>query len=318
MSFIPPANKELGMLCNWQSAKISRYTLQLRHPINLGPQQISQRQGLYLDVCFNDGRRGRGEVAPLPGFSEETLDQAEQQLLDYLQGHSIRKFYPSVAFAIDCCVAGMPPEVPIKVAYPLLDGDFAQCQQTLDRSHATLAKLKVARNSPKSDLELITQLQQHYPQLRLRLDANQSWLWNQAIYVLENIDLNRIDYIEEPLVNSQQCAMLAKRTQVGIALDETLQDSSYRYHYFDGLRSLVLKPSLIGTWHRCTSLIDQAHADQVSCVLSSAYESEIGLQWIQNMAKDFTPEQAPGLDTLKAFSDQTIQLELIQQLQNNH
>ncbi|WP_221075166.1 o-succinylbenzoate synthase [Agarivorans aestuarii] len=305
------------MLCNWQSATLSRYTQAFVEPIQLGSLKHKQRQGLYLEIRFRDGRLGRGEIAPLPGFSEETLAQAEQQITDYLQGHVQRKLYPSVAFGIDCAMAGLPPTTPIVSGYPLLNGDFAHCQQVLDSQSGNLAKLKVARQSPKQDLELIQQLQRSYPDLQLRLDANRGWIWNQAIFVLENIDLSRIDYIEEPLMNSQQCELLAQRTGVGIGLDETLQDSSYRYHYFEGLRCLVIKPSLLGPWRTCASIIDQAQANQVSCVLSSAYESEFGLQWINAMAKQYTPEQAPGLDTLKTFSEQAAQIELIGEFQHH-
>jgi O-succinylbenzoate synthase len=304
------------MLCNWQSATLSRYTQAFIKPIQFGALTLSQRQGLYLEIRFSDGRIGRGEIAPLPGFSEETLEQAEQQAKDYLQGLVQRKLYPSVAFGFDCAMAGLPPTTPIVSGYPLLNGDFAHCQEVLDAQAGNLAKLKVARQSPKQDLELIQQLQQHYPKLRLRLDANRGWIWNQAIFVLENIDLSRIDYVEEPLMNSQQCELLAKRTGTGIGLDETLQDSSYRYHYFEGLRCLVIKPSLLGPWRTCASIIDRAQADQVDCVLSSAYESEFGLQWINAMAKQYTPEQAPGLDTLKAFSQQAAEIEVVGEFQH--
>ncbi|MGY5451562.1 o-succinylbenzoate synthase [Agarivorans sp. MS3-6] len=301
------------MLCHWKSATLSRYSQALTKPLQLGPLQISHRQGLYLDIQFSDGRIGRGEIAPLPGFSDENLAQAEQQIIDCLQGHTQRKLYPSVAFGLDCAMAGLPPESPIQVAYPLLTGDLTDCQQVLNKGHITLAKLKVARHSPKHDIQLIQQLQQQYPSLTLRLDANQGWIWNQAVFVLESIDLSRIEYVEEPLNNSQQCAMLAARTQVGIALDETLQDSTYRYHYFEGLRCLVIKPSLVGSWHRTINLIEQASADKVKCVLSSACETETGLAWIQTLAKQYTPGEAPGLDTFKAFADTPREIELIQE-----
>ncbi|GDY26975.1 o-succinylbenzoate synthase [Agarivorans sp. Toyoura001] len=304
------------MLCNWQSATLSRYTQALHTPLQFGPLQITHRHGLYLELHFTDGRVGRGEIAPLPGFSDETLEQAEQQIRDYLQGHAQRKLYPSVAFGMDCAMAGFPPSSPIVSGYPLLNGDFAHCQQILSLDNTKLAKLKVARQSPKQDVALINQLLEHDPELRLRLDANRGWIWNQAIYVLENIDLSRIDYIEEPLMNSQQCALLAQRTGASIGLDETLQDSSYRYHYFEGLRCLVIKPSLLGPWRVCANLVEQAHADQVSCVLSSAYESEFGLQWINTMAKQYTPDQAPGLDTLKAFSEQAANIEVLETFQH--
>jgi len=305
------------MLCDWHSATLSRYTQQLAQPLQLGNFQLQQRQGLYLELRFQDGRLGRGEIAPLPGFSEETIEQAEQQIIDCLLGHSQHRLYPSVAFGLDCAMAGEPPAANFADSCLLLKGDWQHCQQILEQRPNDLAKLKVARQSPKQDIELIQAIQKHYPKLRLRLDANRSWIWNQAVFITENIDLTRIEYIEEPLNNPQQSAMLAERTGVGIGLDESLQDSNYRYRYFKGLKALVMKPSLLGPWHRCLSLLEQAHADQVACVFSSAYESPLGLSWIKALAQQYTPNQPAGLDTLRAFSKTPPDITIIQHFQHN-
>ncbi len=86
------------------------------------------------------------------------------------------------------------------------------------------------------------------------------------------------------------------------ALDETLNDTDYRYQYQAGLNALVLKPMIIGDIAKLQQLVEQANEDGVSSVLSSSLESSLGINDICTLAAAITPMQAPGVDTLAAFS----------------
>ena len=56
-----------------------RYSLPLRRPLTLKGVTLQRREGLLLRLSGDDGSEGWGETAPLPGFSEESLDEATVQ-----------------------------------------------------------------------------------------------------------------------------------------------------------------------------------------------------------------------------------------------
>lgn len=56
------------------SLDLHRYVLPLRETLQIGPHRLQQREGLVLVLRDRDGTQGVGEIAPLPGLHEESLD----------------------------------------------------------------------------------------------------------------------------------------------------------------------------------------------------------------------------------------------------
>ncbi|MGL5361078.1 MAG: o-succinylbenzoate synthase, partial [Shewanella sp.] len=90
------------------------------------------------------------------------------------------------------------------------------------------------------------------------------------------------------------------------ALDESLNDPSYHFVMQAGLTALVCKPMLLGSIEKLERLIDTAHSHGVRCILSSSLESSLGINDLAHLAAILTPDEIPGLDTLKAFSQDVI------------
>ena len=63
------------------NASLYRYRLPLSQPLRFHDRQISVREGLLLKW-----ENSWGEIAPLPGFSKETLEEAEAEALLCLKG----------------------------------------------------------------------------------------------------------------------------------------------------------------------------------------------------------------------------------------
>ena len=64
---------------------LRRYALPLRYPIRLKNQygqqeKLSIREGLYLELKDGDGRAAIAEIAPLPLFSKESLEDSSDQI----------------------------------------------------------------------------------------------------------------------------------------------------------------------------------------------------------------------------------------------
>jgi O-succinylbenzoate synthase len=287
----------------WQHAEVTPYQIPLSTPLMLGKQRLSMREGLYLKLTFTDGHEGLGEIAPLPGFSRESLNQAYGELIGWLKDSATPIRCPSVAWGIDCAQA-QPPTFKATADYPLLQGDISAITAKLEGwpKPLTLAKLKVAREALDVETHKVQQILRQWPSLRLRLDANRGWTLTLATEFARHIDLSRIDYVEQPCQSWQACAELSSQTGCPVALDESLQEPNYQFENFSGLRALVLKPTLMGSKDRLLSLIHAAQAAGVSQVVSSSYESELGLAHLQQFAATFTNSQ-PGLDTHSIFAD---------------
>ena len=60
--------------------RIFRFSLPLVRPLALRSKVHDTRSGLLVELTDDDGRTGLGETSPLPGFSDETLDEAVAQL----------------------------------------------------------------------------------------------------------------------------------------------------------------------------------------------------------------------------------------------
>ncbi|QUM80193.1 o-succinylbenzoate synthase [Moritella sp. 5] len=203
---------------------------------------------------------GRGEIAPLPGFSNETSAQAKQQLESMIQIWleqgvvDLSACCPSVAFGFSMALLELEDGLP-QMTYcddihngKLHNGNrhhhhinsallLAADLRIINRKHAELAasslcKLKIATQPTAKgachDGEIARQLLQRYPQLRLRLDANRRWNLVNALAFAEQLPAalrQRIDFIEEPCHHSSDSYLFTRETGIAIAWDESLRDA---------------------------------------------------------------------------------------------
>ena len=92
------------------------------------------------------------------------------------------------------------------------------------------------------------------------------------------------------------------KTTIPVALDETLQTKTIeQVKSIDGLEIMVIKPTVLGGIEASYQLIQKAHAVGMSTVISSCYESSIGILGLANLAGASSRHQGAGLDTLKWF-----------------
>lgn len=158
------------------------------------------------------------------------------------------------------------------------------------------AKLKVARYPMRDELALIRLLCDRLPSLKLVLDANQGWTREEAWTFCGHLDPNRIEYLEDPCADFADIAFVANRTGMPVALDELLAQGK-PWEPIPQLRALVLKPTLLGSLANCEALIARARELRLKVIISSCFESDLGLNQLFHLAGEWAPEQAPGLDT---------------------
>ncbi|OED42924.1 o-succinylbenzoate synthase [Endozoicomonas sp. (ex Bugula neritina AB1)] len=296
--------------------RLYHYQLPLNYPIPLKGSRLTARQGFIIEVIL-DGRYGYGEAAPLADFSHESVEEAGRQLMQVSESLLSSgawsetlpdSLYPSVRFALSSVLwmLEQPQWLPVLEQAPLLQGDTESILQRLrnwSSSWPAEFKLKIGKGTLGEDVQRIQQVIKVLPDsTKLRLDANQRWSLEQALHVGYSLDPKRIAYIEEPTVNASEFTEIYQATRIPFALDETLQSRDYSYQKLDGLGAMVIKPTLVGGIDRCQELVLAAQSDGIRTVVSSAYESSVGIRILQQLSVQWAEEEHPGLDTVSAFS----------------
>lgn len=312
-----------------------RYHIPLETLLPVGNQRIDSREGLVLQASTALGCEAI-EIAPLSGvdvdgqpltgFSQERLEQVIDALvaampslpgqpLDALLDLAEHTTMASLAYGLSLLHAKLSGQLPSLLAQralprtvPLIyrhqDEPIAEVGQRvaqLDRQvHAV--KVKVGQTSMMEEIQLIHQILAIRPDLKLRLDANRCFELQDAIDFLACLPLEAIEYIEEPCRDPNHNPLLFNALGILYALDESLNDPRYQFTMQAGLSALVIKPMLLGTLSRLQTIIDTAHQHGVRVIISSSLEASLGINALRCISQACTPDEVPGLDTLRAFS----------------
>jgi O-succinylbenzoate synthase len=286
----------------------------------LRDKKLFEREGFIVELS-TDGHTGRGEIAPLSGFNQESCREAgiqvQEQLALWCKGERIQfdLLYPSVAFGLSVAeleLSGGLPETGNYHAAPLCSGDPDKLFEHLNQLPGKkVAKVKVGLYEPIRDGFTINLLLESLPDLSLRLDVNRVWTLEQARVFASKISPSyrqRIAYVEEPCASPSDSLSFAIETGMAIAWDETLQtslkDPDFRLENLTGVKALIIKPTMIGSVGHCQYLIEKAKRLGMQPVVSSSIESSFGLCQLARLAKWWLPDEVPGLDTVKLYQQQ--------------
>ncbi|MGO3438834.1 o-succinylbenzoate synthase [Serratia liquefaciens] len=300
-----------------RNAAVYRYSLPMEAGVVLRNQRLKTRDGLLIHLQ-QGGQEGWGEIAPLPEFSQETLAQAEQAALRWVQdwqGGTLPSDspLPSVAFGTSCALAELEQRLPLQADYrkaPLCTGDPDELFAVLTALPGEkVAKVKVGLYEAVRDGMIVNVLLEALPDLRLRLDANRSWTRAKADgfakYVAPALR-ERIAFLEEPCKTRDESRDFALTTGIAIAWDESVREADFVVQAEPGVAAIVIKPTLTGSLVRCRTLVEQAHAAGLTAVISSSIESSLGLTQLARIAHWLTPNTVPGLDTLDLMQAQLL------------
>ncbi|BAT35770.1 o-succinylbenzoate synthase [Escherichia albertii] len=299
-----------------RSAQVYRWQIPMDAGVVLRDRRLKTRDGLY--VCLRDGEReGWGEISPLPGFSQESWEEAQSVLLTWvngwLAGDCALPEMPSVAFGVSCALAELADALPQAANYraaPLCNGDPDDLILKLaDMPGEKVAKVKVGLYEAVRDGMVVNLLLEAIPDLHLRLDANRAWtpLKGQQFAKYVNPDYrDRIAFLEEPCKTRDDSRAFARETGIAIAWDESLREPDFTFAAEEGVRAVVIKPTLTGSLDKVCEQVQAAHALGLTAVISSSIESSLGLTQLARIAAWLTPDTIPGLDTLDLMQAQQV------------
>ncbi len=300
-----------------RNAQVYRWQIPMDAGVVLRERRLKTRDGLFVRLSLGEAE-GWGEISPLPGFSHETLEEAQAAVVSWVQawqqdGVPPLPSLPSVAFGLSCALAELNDELPQAADYraaPLCTGDPDELFAVLEAMPGEkVAKVKVGLWEAVRDGMVVNLLLEAIPDLQLRLDANRAWtpLKAQQFAKYVNPDYRpRIAFIEEPCRSRDDSRAFAQETGIAIAWDESLREPDFSFTAEPGVKSVVIKPTLTGSLQRVREQVAAAHAQGLTAVISSSIESSLGLTQLARIAAWLTPETMPGLDTLNLMQAQLI------------
>lgn len=173
-------------------------------------------------------------------------------------------------------------------------------------------KLKVGAINFDQELEMIEYIRKKYHEndLEIRLDANGGFTPENALERLNALSKYRIHSIEQPIKQGQweEMADLCNKTPIPIALDEELIGITNPMMMMELLRNIrphyiILKPSLMGGLSGSLEWLKMAAQFQIGGWITSALESNIGLNAIAQWVSTLQPKIPQGLGTGMLFSN---------------
>ncbi len=317
-----------------KTAKFHQYILDFKRPSGTSRGVLNTKETYFIEI-FEDDKKGIGECALFRGLSFDDDDDYEAALewacrninltLEELKEELIN--HPSIIFGIEQALLNLEHQgelyfpsdftegkdsIKINGLIWMGDADYmhSQIEEKLDLGFSCI-KLKIGVDW-NSEKEVIKSLRQKFPKekIELRVDANGAFSPKQAKVVLQELAELDIHSIEQPIQagNWETMAELCRTTPTPIALDEELIGVLNFESKKDLLREInpqyiILKPSLIGGFSGADEWIDLAEKQNIGWWITSALESNIGLNAIAQYTYTKNSPMPQGLGTGGLFTN---------------
>ena len=318
-------------------ARYFRYTLHFREPAGTSRGVLREKDTWFLLLSRGDVS-ALGECAMFRGLSCDDVPGYEGKLDEVCRainrGEAVDPAsladYPSIRFGLECAqgtllareegkdflasdfTAGLAA---IPVNGLVWMGDFERMARRLEEKIEAgyrCIKIKIGAIDFGEELSLLRRIRQRYNEndIEIRVDANGAFSPDDALERLKCLSDFRLHSIEQPIRAGQwaQMARLCRKTPLPIALDEELigvniPEEKRRLTEEIKPRYIVLKPSLVGGMASCREWIDLAEASGAGFWLTSALESNVGLDAIARFSYLCKPAIPQGLGTGALYTD---------------
>ena len=319
--------------------EIKEKTLHFKQPAGTSRGVYTTRRSWFVTLTDDDGNSGVGECAPLPNLSCDDIPDYCDKLYAFakvlcdsgeLPIDDMRP-YPSMLFGLETALMSLRPDAHQLFATPFAKGMegipinglvwMGSYDEMLSRMEEKLklgfrcVKIKIGAIDFDDELRLLALIRNRFSKetIELRVDANGAFAPSEALQKIEQLSRYDIHSIEQPIKQGQweSMARLCKDTSMPIALDEELigvNEVTRKEELLDTIRPhyLVLKPSLHGGMKGTREWISLSRARGIGSWITSALESNIGLNAIALLCADvYGPKISfpQGLGTGQLFTD---------------
>ncbi|WP_035632237.1 o-succinylbenzoate synthase [Flavobacterium sp. CF136] len=311
-------------------ATYHKYMLEFKRPSGTSRGIMTEKETWFI-VLEENGKKGIGECGILRGLSADDRDDYEEKLKWVCQNIHLGETvlweklleFPSIQFGIEMAFLSLKSENP----YLLFPSDFTnnsksiainglvwmgeeafmkeQIEEKLAQGF-TCIKLKIGAIDFEKELQLLHFIRSYFSekQIEIRVDANGAFSLGEALDKIIQLSGFKLHSIEQPIQknNTDRMAELCKTTPFPIALDEELI-GVFSLEKKEALlqkimpQYIILKPSFVGGFRGTQEWISLAEKYNIGWWITSALESNIGLNAIAQWTFLQNSDMPQGLGT---------------------
>lgn len=297
---------------------------------------MTQKETWFL-VLEDNGKKGIGECGILRGLSFDDRPDYQDKLKWVCENiyrrpmalHRALRTYPSIQFGLEQVLLSLQAKNPFHL-FPsdfvaaenaiginglvwMGDKDymFEQIRQKLESGFSCI-KMKIGAIDFESEMDLLKYIRGEFSKgdIDIRVDANGAFHANNALDMLKRLSDLDIHSIEQPIKQGQwqEMAKLCEKTPIPIALDEELIgviDKTKREKLLRTIQPqyIIIKPSLVGGFKESEHWINLANKGGIGWWITSALESNIGLNAIAQWTFTLNNGLPQGLGTGSLFTN---------------
>lgn len=309
---------------------ICPYMLKFKEPARTSRETMTQKPTYLLKLWDerNPEIFGIGEAAVFPGLSPEADHRYEYKLIELLANIAIGRptdlsRHSSIQFGLEQALRDFASggrhiyfdspftqgEKSIEINGLVWMGDFEEMHRRLEekiKAGFRCVKLKIGGIDWKDEISLIESIRRRYDEhtLTVRVDANGAFDMDCALPRLKRLADLGVHSIEQPIPagNPDLMRFLCSTSPLPIALDEELigiPSGEERRQLLDYIRPqyIVLKPALCGGFSGADDWIKAAGDLGIGWWITSALESNVGLDAIAQFAGSLNTDIPQGLGT---------------------
>lgn len=317
-------------------ATYKKYNLNFKTPSGTS-RGILKIKETWFFILKDNGRVGIGETGLFRGLSIDDVDHYENKLkwvcnhidlgLELLRKQLYE--FPSIQFGLEQAFLSLKSEssfelfpssftrgkksIPINGLIWMGNKSFMknQIQEKLKSGFSCL-KMKIGALNFDAEMELLKEIRKEFSsnEIELRVDANGAFNPKNALEKLHRLSALEIHSIEQPIQQGQvqEMAELCSKTPLPIALDEELigvfsSEQKKKLIATIAPQYIILKPSLIGGFAGSEEWINLAQQYNCGWWITSALESNVGLNAIAQFTYTLQSNLPQGLGTGGLFTN---------------
>jgi len=314
------------------------YRLNFKSNFITSKQTFKLRDIIILQLIDDKGNKSYGEAAPLQNFGSENLSEIKNLLkekisefsgleiedaISLLDSPAFNK-YPVTKFALEQAImnfaiysnyrpvinlisTGVQNKIPVNAVVgklPLKE-TVKKIEEITAENYSTV-KIKIGRGNFYNELQIIEAVYKFIDtKIKLRLDLNGSWSLAKAKENISQITKYNIEFIEQPVKDTNELINLSKTSPVKIAPDESANNLTNIMNLIDSdvFNFIVIKPMLNGGIFNTLRMINYANSKEVNIIISSAMESAVGRSILPLLASNTNHKFAHGLATTEFYKN---------------
>jgi len=316
----PMLDKTSWFIKLWDNAKPSVFGLGECGPLPYLSKELTPEFETVLTEFVNDIQNKK---LSLPEKGWDNINS----MREFFSTHKITKEHSSITFALETALLDLinggtrlifknkfTEQTPIPINGLVWMGglDFMLQQVEIKiRDGFHCVKLKVGGLDFEKECDVLQYIRRKYfrDNIEIRLDANGAFKKDEALQKIQNLKRFQVHSIEQPIKPGMpEMEELCRESPIAIAFDEELigiNEAEKKEVLLKKLKPhfIILKPMLHGGLSGCDEWIQLAEKNNVGWWMTSALESNIGLNAIAQFTAQFAPEIPQGLGTGQIYTN---------------